>query len=155
MKHFLRQQQGFTLIEMMIVVVIVAILAAVALPSYQEYVRKGKRADGKAFLLDLASRQERFNTLFSSYTGVLTGGGGCSGAACGLGLSTNKSADGHYTAAMVATPQGCAPTGPLCTGFNITVTPNNWVDEKCTSLTLTHTAGRGNTGNQTADYCWR
>ena len=147
------RQTGFTLIELMVVVAIVAILAAVAMPSYQEQVRKGKRADGKAYLLDLASRQERFYTQFSSYTGVLSAGG-CSGAACGLGLDHNRSPEGYYTVTMTAAPSGCSPTGTLCTGYNLTATPRDWVDEKCTSLTLTHAATKGNTGTQATDYCW-
>ena len=48
MKH---PQQGFTLIELMIVVAIVGILSAIAYPSYAEYIRKGHRADARAGLL--------------------------------------------------------------------------------------------------------
>lgn len=146
--------KGFTLIEMMIVVVIIAILATVAVPSYQEQVRKGKRADGKGMLLDLASKQERFYTQFSSYTGTLQRASGCSGASCGLGADDNFSPEDYYTVAITATPAGCSPTGTLCTGYTATATPSNWVDEKCTSLTLTHTATKSNTGSGSVDYCW-
>ena len=61
--------RGFTLIELMITVAIVAILAAVALPSYQSYVMRSKRADAKNALLDLASRQERYFSINNAYTG--------------------------------------------------------------------------------------
>lgn len=149
------RDKGFTLIELMIVVAIVAILAAVALPSYQEHVRKGKRADGKAFLMDLASRQERFYTQFSSYTPVVVAPSGCSGAACGLGLSSNTSPDKFYTVTMSAAPTGCSPTGTLCTGFSVTATPSGWPDGKCATLTYTHTAVKGTSGPESADYCWR
>ncbi|MDV7393712.1 type IV pilin protein, partial [Arthrospira platensis SPKY1] len=68
---------GFTLIEVMIVVAIIAILAAIAYPSYQEQVRKSRRADAKVSLLDAVQRQERFFTVNNQYTGVLVGPSGC------------------------------------------------------------------------------
>ena len=58
---------GFTLIELMIVVVVVAILSAVAFPSYVEAVRKSRRSEAKTALLDLAARQERYFTTHNAY----------------------------------------------------------------------------------------
>ena len=56
----MRQARGFTLIEIMIVVVIIAILAAIAIPSYQSQLRKGRRADTQAFMMDIAQRQAQY-----------------------------------------------------------------------------------------------
>lgn len=60
---------GFTLIEMMVVVAVVAILAAIAFPSYQDSVRKGRRGQAKADLVELAQRAERFHTVNNTYVG--------------------------------------------------------------------------------------
>lgn len=58
---------GFTLIELMIVVAVIAIIAAVALPSYKDSVIKGKRAQGRAAVIDLLQQQERYFTQTNSY----------------------------------------------------------------------------------------
>lgn len=56
------KQGGFTLIELMIVVVVVGILAAVAYPSYQEYIRRSNRAAAQGYMMDLAQRQQQYFT---------------------------------------------------------------------------------------------
>jgi type IV pilus assembly protein PilE len=62
------KKNGFTLMELMITVAIIAILSALAYPAYLEHVRKSRRADAKTALLDLATRQERFFSVNSIYT---------------------------------------------------------------------------------------
>jgi len=59
-KHRNRQPGGFTLLELVIVVAIVTILAAIAYPSYQEYLKKGRRAAAQSYLMDLAQRQQQY-----------------------------------------------------------------------------------------------
>ncbi len=59
---------GFSLIELMIAVAIVAIIASVAYPSYVDFIRKGKRGDAKAALLQAAQKQEVFYARTASYT---------------------------------------------------------------------------------------
>jgi len=70
-----RFNQGFTLIEMMIVVAIIGILAAIAYPSYEEYVKSSRRAEAQSALMGLAAAMERHFTANNSYTGA-----GASGA---------------------------------------------------------------------------
>lgn len=66
--------RGFTLIELMIVVAIVAILAAIAYPSYQDQVRKSRRADAQGALLGFGNAMERRFTERNTYAGAATGG---------------------------------------------------------------------------------
>lgn len=69
-----KNQKGFTLIELMIVVAIVGIMAAIAYPSYTEHVRKTKRSDGQGALMGLAAAMERHYASNNSYEGAADGG---------------------------------------------------------------------------------
>ena len=121
--------RGFTLIEVMIVVAIAAILTAVALPSYREYVRRAHRTEARAGLLQGAQWMERAATAIGTYP--LT-------ASFPTTLTTVKS--GRYTIA-VASPPASAASG---SAFTLTATPAGaQVGDKCASYTLTHTGVRG------------
>lgn len=80
-------QPGFTLIELMVVVVIVAVLGIIALPSYQQYSIRAQRTEAKTALLQLAANQERFYLQNNTYTNNLAA----------LGFPGGVSEKGVYT----------------------------------------------------------
>ncbi len=69
----MRKMVGFTLIEVMVTVAIIAILAAVAYPSYLTHVRKSRRAEAQAALMNIASRQQQMLLDTRSYASTITG----------------------------------------------------------------------------------
>lgn len=123
------QHSGFTLIEVMIVVAIVAILTAVALPNYREYIRRGHRAEARAALLQGAQWMERAATAIGTYP--LT---------ASFPTTLTRVPSGRYTIA-VASPPASAASGAA---FVLTATPaGGQVGDKCGSYTLAHTGIRG------------
>lgn len=86
----IKKQKGFTLIELMITVAILGILAAIAVPSYSNYVRKGKRAEARAALEELSQAMEKHRSVNFSYLGAGAGAGGNTGAPKATLLSYNK-----------------------------------------------------------------
>ena len=98
-----RRVRGFTLIELMITVVVIGILAAVAYPSYLEYVRKGNRSAAQTFMMTIANRQEQFILTNRSYTTDIAA----------LGLVAPPETTGKYSFAITGT--GVPPTDYLIT----------------------------------------
>ncbi len=111
---------GFTLIELMITVVIVGILAAIAYPSYQTYVKQTRRSDAQIALTQAANQQERYFTECNTYTSNLGGTrtNTCNGE---LGYGTS-SPESYYTLAAAAGTinSGCAA---YSCGYTLTATP--------------------------------
>lgn len=68
----MKKAAGFSLIELMITVVIIAIVTSIALPSYREHVKRTMRTDATAALLRLAAEQEKFYIANNTYTDVVT-----------------------------------------------------------------------------------
>ena len=91
-------QNGFTLIELMIAVVVVALLASVAYPSFLDSIRKSRRADAYAALIAVTQAQERFRANSASYASSLTNA--ANGSPPGLALPSSNSQDGYYTLSL-------------------------------------------------------
>ena len=100
----LKRQRGFTLIELMVTVAIIAILAAIAYPSYMDSVRKSRRTDAKNALTQAMANMERFYTENNTYVTTICGGiplicpGSCSGG------GTCTSTEGNYLIALNPAP---------------------------------------------------
>jgi type IV pilus assembly protein PilE len=104
--------KGFTLIEVMIVVAIVAILSAIALPAYRDYVLRGQLSDGRNQLSGWAARMEQFYQDNRNY--------GVSGAACGVVIGNTK----YFNYSCTNTGQAYALTATgtgSTTGFSYTL----------------------------------
>ncbi len=133
-------QRGFTLIELMIVVAVVGILSAIAYPSYQEYVRRGHRAEARAGLLQAAQWMERSATAMGTYP--LT---------AQFPASLKVVPNGRYDISLNST-DGMA--------FTLTATPKAGgpqANDKCGSYTLTNTGLRGakdTTSGAIVTECW-
>lgn len=136
---------GFSLIELMIVVVIVGVLTMVAWPSYQDHVKKGKRAEGQAALLQAAQALERFMTTNNTYTTDLT----AAGYRAYSGQSPTASA---YTLTVAA-----AGGGTIATTFRVIATPAaTWSDPECYEMVIDHTGAKTvQGGSWTAAQCWK
>ena len=142
MIHHSKKPGGFTLIELMIVVAIVGILAAIAYPSYQEHVRKSQRADAQAVLLEGAQFMERYYTVNNDYSVP-----NATWAASGLTVSPKGAAAANirYNIALV----GGATT------FTLTANPVPAnADPRCGALSVNQAGTKGSATNDN-EYCWR
>lgn len=147
--EFSMRPEGFTLIEVLIVLAIVGVLVAIAIPSYETSFSKGRRVDGRAFALDLAAREEEYFLQHHRYTSEVE-------AAAGLNSST-LSPEGFYRGSV-----GACEGGDLADCFQVTVSALEFqrvADLACVILTVTNTGRRGSSdsaGNvaESGARCW-
>lgn len=131
----MNKARGFTLIELMIVVAIIGILATIAYPNYQEYVRRGQRAEAKSQLMAAAQFMERNFTMNNSYAGV----GAAQLTAAGLQQSPRLPAAAAYNIGFaVAT---------TATTYALQAVPvGAMAGDRCGTITLNETGQQGANG---------
>lgn len=131
------KNKGFTLIELVIALAILAIIIGIAVPAYTNQVTKTRRAEGKAVIMSAAQALERCYTRYSSYTD----------GNCGVSFPTNSENDWYVVTAPTLT----------ATTYTLQAAPQNAQatnDTECANLGLTHTGSKSVSGSGSVDDCW-
>lgn len=107
--------RGFTLIELMIVLAVVAILTAVSYPVYRQHIIRGNREGAKAELVEIAAQQEKIYLNSDAYTSSITAAYTGTSAG-GLGRTTGKTANSRYSLSIVTAAQSYTVTATPVSG---------------------------------------
>jgi type IV pilus assembly protein PilE len=139
-----KNNKGFTLIELMIVVAVLAIIVAIAYPGFLGQIQKARRSDAKQALLDVAAKLEQF---YQDNKGYPTA---ANMASLGYGGATFTSQEGYYTIGFNGVP--------TVTTYSIQAVPvagtSQADDTDCATFGLNHLGVKSVTGSMTADRCW-
>lgn len=146
----MKRVRGFTLLELMVVVIVISILAAVAISSYSNQVRKSRRADAKNVMGDYSLRLEKWRSNNANY--------GANAATALTNINGNAtSPGGYYTVGISFPASGNCPSGPAKGNANsyiitATATGDQAKDTACTPMVLTNDCGQ--TPAKTPVDCW-
>jgi type IV pilus assembly protein PilE len=149
-----QRQRGVTLIELLTVMVVLAIIASIAIPSYRRYLLRAQRTDAKTALLQVQTAEEKFLLQNNTYTSNITGLPGDNPP--GLGL-LNTSEKGFYTIGVRLTVVNGAP-GYTISAVPAAVSGGQQDDTDCRTFTLDEQGARtaadaGGAVNTAA--CWK
>lgn len=144
----MQRKRGFTLIELMIVVAIIAILAAIAVPWWGRYSYRARRADGQKLLMHIAQAEERYYTDFNRYPL----------AATSLGYTTNTplSENGYYQVSLALPAAASAGQGYVATATPVAGGPQ--AGDACGALSIDNTGRKlpdsTNAAANSNGRCW-
>jgi type IV pilus assembly protein PilE len=144
LKH--HRQDGFTLIELMIAVAIVAILARLAYPAYMESVRKGKRAEGRAALAELMQQEERYMTQNGTYMQFTT-------STSSVPFKRYSGSSGAANAAYNLEAEACSSSTPLTDCIRVKATPT-FTDTTVGWIKLSSLGAKSCELTTDAKVCW-
>lgn len=139
-QHNGMQASGFTLIELMIVLVIIGILTTVAIPAYTQYVTKSRRASAQACLASHATWMERYGATHMTY--ILTG------TLPVLDCASAANTGSHYTYELTNATDSTYTVSAAPTGHQATA------DARCGTLSIDQTGLRTASGNAGVTGCW-
>lgn len=143
----MNKNQGFTLIELVIVVAIVGILSAIAMPMYRDYVVRANRTEAKAGLAVVALAQERYFSVNNIYTSSVAALGSMT-----VVKSNGETEGGYYVVSISLQSSGAA--------YTLNATPQSKAGQntdKCNILTLSSTGSKGVSttySGYSAANCW-
>jgi len=129
--------RGFTIIEIVIALVIISILTSVALPSFQSYLRKARRTDGKVALMDLAAKMEHYYVGNNSYIGA---------SLANIGAGTT-SPEGYYNLVIDSVSAVRFTVSAIPAGVQA-------ADNICGTLTINQLNEKAVSGAGSVHECW-
>ena len=142
MRRFGMPAKGFTLIELMIVVTVIAVLVMIALPSYTKYTFRARRGEGQELLLRLANAQERYYATYNKYA---------QDPVTDLKFASANSAGGYYKIKIEQLDGTTFDTGYIATA----TATGSQAGDSCGNLTMDSRGNKSQSGSNTANgRCW-